>query len=346
MAEYWHMGETTMRLGKVRLRSLNGVNRVEAMATGAEDETMRLRKGFFDELPTRAFYFCASPVAGGRMPIMHLLDDTLALVPAGEDCFRGTGHAAYWNAFGPFGGWTAAVMLKSVLQHPQAKGEPLSLQVQFIAGLAQAPFDLLVRCVKQNRSTAFWQVQLVQAGLEGGAPVVCASAAVTLTQWRDTFTVADARMPTVSTPAQTALAPPRRHGSPPFLSRFEYRPVSGVFGAGANPSMDSWLWMRDAQARPMDALLLTCAADAPFPSIWLKLDTPVMITTVTFNVNFRVPQAAITACADQFVLLDSRCAAGQHGFYDQHTDIWSENGVLLAQTDQLAWFSEKQLVRQ
>ena len=32
-AEYWHIGETTMRLARVRLRSLKGVKRVADMAT-------------------------------------------------------------------------------------------------------------------------------------------------------------------------------------------------------------------------------------------------------------------------------------------------------------------------
>jgi acyl-CoA thioesterase len=290
----------------------------------------------------------------------YALDRSLALTSRLPQGFSAVGSPDYWNAFGPFGGWIATVMLKAVLAHPDAKGEPLNLQAQFIGAIAPAPFDLNVRCLKQNRSTAFWQVELLQApGVEAGdartegasdsntaaVPGVCATATIVLTQWRETQVATDARMPSVVSPEGTTLAPPQRARKPAFLDRFDYRFVQGVFGQGAQPSMDSRLWLRDAQSRPLDALLLTCLADAPLPSIWLRQDVPVMITTVTYNVSFRVPQVVLAACGSSHVLLDTRAASAQRGFYDQHTDIWSSDGTLIAQTDQIAWFSDKPLVR-
>jgi acyl-CoA thioesterase len=291
---------------------------------------------------------------------MHLLDESLDLTPLDGNTFSGYGHAGYWNAFGPFGGWIAAVLLQSVLKHSQAKGDPINLQVQFIGAIAQAPFQVRVRCVKQGRSTAFWHAELVQAKAnhasenanlrassgsdQADSMTVCAFAAITLSDWRETFSLTDVRMPDVPAPADTPIAPSRGNDAPQFISRFEYRYVSGRI-LEQNPTMDSRMWLRDAQARPLDAIALTCYADAPFPSVWLRMKDRVMITTVTFNVSFRVPQASLVGAGEGYVLLDSACDTAKHGFYDQHTNLWSQKGELIAQTQQLAWCSDKLIKR-
>lgn len=107
--------------------------------------------------------------------------------------------------------------------------------------------------------------------------------------------------------------------------------------------MNTLMWVRDAELRGLDARSVTALCDAPVPSIWLRMATPVLITTVVYNIFFRASQAQLTAAGDGHVLLESRSAAGIAGFFDQDTNVWSEGGVLLAQSQQLAWFSDKPL---
>jgi len=66
-----------------------------------------------------------------------------------------------------------------------------------------------------------------------------------------------------------------------------------------------------------------------------------MITKVVYNVFFRVGADRLAATGEGHVLLESRCSAGTRGFFDQDTSIWSAGGELLAQSQQLAWFSDK-----
>src|SRR3982074_3233691 len=72
----------------------------------------------------------------------------------------------YWAFVGPFGGATAATILRALIDHPQRSGDPLSLTVNFCAPIAQGPFDLDVRLVKANRSTQHWSVELTQEGAD------------------------------------------------------------------------------------------------------------------------------------------------------------------------------------
>ena len=71
----------------------------------------------------------------------HLFDDATR-VATGDS--RWTGHTSddYWAFVGPFGGVTAATMLRAIIQHPQRCGDPLSLTVNFCAPIEQGAFDL------------------------------------------------------------------------------------------------------------------------------------------------------------------------------------------------------------
>jgi acyl-CoA thioesterase len=95
----------------------------------------------------------------------HLFDEATR-VTAGDSCWQGRTSDDYWAFVGPFGGATAATILRALIDHPQRSGEPLSLTVNFCAPIAQGDFDLDVRLVKANRSTQHWCVELRQRGAE------------------------------------------------------------------------------------------------------------------------------------------------------------------------------------
>ena len=52
----------------------------------------------------------------------------------------------------PFGGITAAISLKSVLQHPALLGEPVSLMVNHAGALAAGAFQVSAQPVRTHRS--------------------------------------------------------------------------------------------------------------------------------------------------------------------------------------------------
>src|SRR5882672_2650797 len=103
----------------------------------------------------------------------HLFDDATQ-VTAGDSSWRGRTSDDYWAFVGPFGGATAATILRALIDHPQRAGDPLALTVNFCAPIAQGAFDLDVRLVKANRSTQHWCVELTQ----GGADVATLATAV------------------------------------------------------------------------------------------------------------------------------------------------------------------------
>jgi hypothetical protein len=73
---------------------------------------------------------------------MHPFDEAIQLTPQG-DHYRGQTSPKYANMVGPFGGVTAATLLRAVMDHPECQGEPLALTVNFAAPVADGAFDLI-----------------------------------------------------------------------------------------------------------------------------------------------------------------------------------------------------------
>jgi acyl-CoA thioesterase len=94
---------------------------------------------------------------------VHLFDDATR-IRAGDSRWIGHTSRDYWAFVGPFGGVTAATMLRALIDHPERAGDPLSVTVNFCAPIAEGPFELDVRLIKANRSTQHWSVELSQNG--------------------------------------------------------------------------------------------------------------------------------------------------------------------------------------
>src|SRR3954449_3666621 len=93
----------------------------------------------------------------------HAFDDATC-VTAGDSSWQGHTSDEYWAFVGPFGGVTAAIILRALIDHPQRAGDPLAVTVNYCAPIAKGPFDLDVRLVKANRSSQHWSVELSQGG--------------------------------------------------------------------------------------------------------------------------------------------------------------------------------------
>src|SRR5216684_1886367 len=77
----------------------------------------------------------------------HLFDDATR-VTAGDSRWQGRTSDDYWAFVGPFGGATAATILRALIDHPQRSGDPLSVTVNFCALIPEGAFDLDVRLIQ------------------------------------------------------------------------------------------------------------------------------------------------------------------------------------------------------
>lgn len=270
---------------------------------------------------------------------MHPFDQATQLQAQADGSLSGQTSPAYWNMVGPYGGITAAITLQAVMQHPDRLGEPIALTVNFAAGVAEGPFQLLAVPVRTNRSTQHWTVTLGQLDADGVLQVSTTATVITAKR-RDTWSASDALMPAAPLPESIARAvrPGKRVA---WLDRYDIRVISGGMPSrwdGQGEHSLSELWMRDDPPRPLDFPALAALADLFFPRIWLRRATLVPVGTVSMTVYFHADQAQLAASGSGYLLGQARGQGFRNGFFDHSGLLWNQQGLLLASTHQIVYY--------
>src|SRR5688572_29595255 len=157
----------------------------------------------------------------------HPFDSAIALEASGPGRYRGRAPDAYWNMAGPFGGTTAAALLRAALLDQADGVEPVALTVNYCAALVQGEFQIGVRELRSGKSVRHVSLELTQGD------AVAASASVVLALRRATWSHQVAAMPDV--PPPDALTPMDTSGRLPWLQRYEFRFVRGSLQPQAQP---------------------------------------------------------------------------------------------------------------
>ena len=252
----------------------------------------------------------------------------------------GPGHAVgrtspgYWAFVGPYGGFTAAVLLRAVLEHPDAVGDALALTVNYGAPIAEGPFDLAVTCQRANRSTQHWSVVLTQGGGEAAA-----TASVVLAARRESWS----HQPAVAPAASAFEATPIYAGTntAKWPGQYEFRFASGARdcqgGDGPGPTRTE-VWITDAAPRPLDALSLTAMGDAFFGRIFHAQRGIVPFGTVSMTTHFHASAEELAAEGATRVLGMADARTFNRSYGDQTAELWSPSGRLLATSTQMFYF--------
>ena len=261
-------------------------------------------------------------------------DQAIALQDLGSGRYSGRTHSAWLNMVGPFGGITAAVLLNAVMLHLNRLGNPVSLTVNFCAGVAEGAFEIIAKPARTNRSTQHWTIELMQAG-----SIVITATAVTAVR-RTTFSSIESHLPAVASANQL----PRAEAALlPWTQRYDMRSLTGHLPTvwdGVEGDTLTQMWVRDVQERGIDFMSLTAMADSFFPRVYLRRRIFVPIGTVSMTVYFHSDAAELAALGKTFVLGQAKAQCFYNGFFDQSAQLWSEAGTLLATTHQVVYFKE------
>jgi acyl-CoA thioesterase len=265
----------------------------------------------------------------------HPFDVATAVARNADGSWRGSTSEDYWAFVGPFGGFTAATMLRTILDHPERSGDPLSLTTNLCAPVAAGSFQLQSRLVRATRSTQHWLVELRS---DGG---VAAIASAVLATRRESWAHQPANRP--NAPAFDRTPVYRFSGPmPSWVAQYEFRFVSGAPGfdtaLSAPNDASSLVWMRDAEPRRLDALSLTAISDCFFGRIFQALGRVVPFGTVSMATYFHADSADLAAEDATMVLGAANGRSFSKNYGDQVGELWSPSGRLLATTTQMAYY--------
>lgn len=266
----------------------------------------------------------------------HPFDNAIHLDTSDGNVRHGRTHPEWANMVGPFGGITAAVMLRAIETHPERVGEPLALTVNFTAPIADGDFDISLRAARTNRTNQHWIAELTQDG------AVTTTATAVFGVRRDTWASTEAHPPTAPPPEQLISGGP---GDFIVWGRlYDMRFVEGAFPcehAQPNRSSTSTLWMRDSAQRPVDYPALVALCDIFCPRVFLRRGGFVPSGTISLTTYFHADQQQLDAVGGDYVLGTAHAHRFSGGYFDQSAQLWTRGRALLATSHQIVYFKDE-----
>ena len=247
-------------------------------------------------------------------------DFDTALEPDGAGRWRASVSEHWFVESGPNGGFLAALGARAMQSVARAERPPRSLTLHYLRPPVAGPLELRATVEREGSSTTFTTLRFEQSGELVAHALGCSAA------WREDQPEWDVlERPPVRRPGEIASLS-RAEGMPVFLANYELRPVDAPL-VGA--------WMRTAEPRPADPVLLAALTDAWVPAAFGHMETPTFVPTIDLTIHWRAPAGAAPG-EHPFVLglFSTRLGAG--GVWEEDGELWSEDGVLLAQSRQLA----------
>lgn len=260
---------------------------------------------------------------------MTELEEALTLRTSGADR-AANADPRFESINGMFGGWTAAVLLRAVLEAAAGVGTPAAMTVNFLGKVEPGTEPVLrVDSVHAGRSLQHWHAHLLAA--DDLRPLATAMLIFAARVPTDGFL--EPTMPEAPEPSTLEMF----HPPGPQGERIDYRPISGHPPFGRSSTVSS-AWVRDRTGRPLDVVQLAYLADQYAPRVFFISDGPRASATTTLSVHFHGSTEEIDAVGDGYLLNEATGTRASMSLAGQQARLWSPAGALLATTEQLAWY--------
>ena len=276
----------------------------------------------------------SSPRARGRAAIITRVEvaapadftsDT-RVEALGGDRFGAVIKEAWSGPPGPNGGYVAALILRAIraaVDDPTR--EPRSLTIHYLRPPREGEIEIAVEAERSGRSATTCSARMLQAG-----KTTCLALSVLSADFES---AADWATPAPEVPRPEAIEPIDAGFLPPrIFDQLEMRPTfGGVPFTGGEGEAGGWVRTRLPAA--LEPELIAMYADCWWPAPFPRLDGPVLAPTLDLTIHFRgrPPAGKHEQVLGRFT---SSTSAG--GFFEEDGELWSADGVLLAQSRQLA----------
>jgi acyl-CoA thioesterase len=266
---------------------------------------------------------------------MTRFDHDTALIPKGEGTFGGRIDPGWRIARGPNGGHIAAILLrglKMTVDDPARHAR--SLTVHYARPPAEGPITVHTTIERAGRSVSTTSGRMFQDDRLIALAVAAFSAPFETREFDDT------QMPQVPPPED--LDPRADRPEMPFLQHFDFRWAIGSGQLGESDRASSAAWMRMREARVADDLLVAQFMDAWAPAVHQKIPPKAFgVPTIDMTVHFREPLPLPDARPQDWYLGTFRTRKLRQGFLEEDGELWTSDGVLVAQSRQHALVGDR-----
>jgi acyl-CoA thioesterase len=259
-------------------------------------------------------------------------DTAVTLIEPGK--YKGRVDRGWWIINGPNGGYVAAILLRAlVAEVGNVTRAPRSLTIHYLRPPAEGPVDVHTVTERAGRTLSTVSARLFQNGK------LMAIALAAFAETRPGYTFID-RTPPALPPAETLKRLRDQHSNLVELQqRYDVRVGAGtLFAEGAERALLGGFISLD-EPRIVDALSVAAFTDGLPPAAFTRAssrDTLGPLPTVDLTIHFRTTLPLPDAAAGDRCVFVFTSAMGREGFIEEDGEIWSESGVLLAQSRQLS----------
>jgi acyl-CoA thioesterase len=260
-------------------------------------------------------------------------DRETAVRPLGDGRYEAKLDRAWWVHRGPNGGYLAAIVLRALTETVgDSERAPRSLTVHYASPPAEGALEVATTIERAGRSLTSCSARLTQDGKLIGLALGAFSHA------RPGPEFSDLQPPDAPPPEQSDVVavPTDDPFIPDIAARWENRIVRGGFPLEATGEAVITRWIRLPESRVVDGLVAAAITDAVIPAVFGRVEEQIIVPTVDLTIHFRSSLPLADAKPDDYVLADFRTNVVAEGFLEEDGQIWSRDGVLLAQSRQLA----------
>lgn len=258
-------------------------------------------------------------------------DQQTAVERVDEGRFLATVDKRWWVVRGPHGGYLASIALRA-LKHTMNDPDRhiRSFTTHYFEAPREGEMTIDVRIERSGRSITNMSARMSQDGRPIGMALAVFSRAWTGPEFFDA-------VPPEVGPFEAAFKVPSDGPHiPPFLGNFDMRWSLG--GAPFSGSDEAILggWFRLEEPRIADDILVATYMDAWPPVMFPVVTEPIVAPTVDLTIHFRRELPLAGASADDYYIGRFYSHLSHDGFFEEDGELWTRDGILVAQSRQLA----------
>lgn len=248
--------------------------------------------------------------------------------------YRGRMDRGWWIINGPNGGYIAAVVLRAMLEEvADPARSPRSLTLHYLRPLTEGDISVEVTIERAGRTLSTVSARLFQ----GERLMVIALGAFATS--RESFVFSDRQPPRIAPPEQCESMQGKFGVNIELRNRYDSRfGIGDELGSGSVRALIGG-WIRCEEPRLVDALAVTAFTDAFPPAVFTRAGGRAglgPVPTVDLDIHFRSSLPLAGADPSDYCIAVFSSAVAREGFVEEDGEIWSADGVLLAQSRQLA----------
>ena len=236
----------------------------------------------------------------------------------------------WWVVRGPHGGYLASILLRALIDTvDDAERAPRSLTVHYAAAPEAGPARIETELIRSGSKLSTLSARLVQNDVTVALGVAAFSKAWGGLDYTD-VTMPDTLGPEEGFPVHEVESVPE------FVKRFHMMATLGEPPMSGAKEARLGGWIRMAEPVIADAVVVATLMDAWMPVVFPVATEQIVAPTIDLTIHFRAPLPHLGAEPDDHYLGVFWSHLARDGFFEEDGELWSKDGVLLAQSRQLA----------